>query len=185
LPADAPGPDIVLIDTPWNEDTLLLWVEAPGADGGVSIEFNPDSVAAFRPVGDPSALPAAESGQSGAAMLYELQLQPNAPTLATTKYAVLRDRAPDRPITAGDLVENFDDAPDIVRFAAAVAGFGGLLRGDPAVRDLSCGDVIALAESAAQPDPDGRRARLIALMRRAEPLIELPSGDPSPGEVPR
>jgi hypothetical protein len=56
----------------------------------------------------------------------------------------------------------------------AVAGFGGLLRGDPAVRDLSCSDVIGLAEDAALPDPDGWHGQMIAVMRRAEPLIDLP-----------
>jgi hypothetical protein len=49
-----------------------------------------------------------------------------------------------------------------------------LLRGDPAMRDLSCNDVIALAQSIRQPDADGWRAQLIALMYRAEPLIDLP-----------
>ncbi len=42
------------------------------------------------------------------------------------------------------------------------------------MRDLSCNDVIALAQSIRQPDTDGWRAQLIALMYRAEPLIDLP-----------
>jgi Ca-activated chloride channel family protein len=80
----------------------------------------------------------------------------------------------DQPITTAEAVGTIDNAPEIVRFATATAGFGGLLRGDPAMRDLSCNDVIALAQSVRQPDTDGWRAQLIALMYRAEPLIDLP-----------
>ncbi len=83
----------------------------------------------------------------------------------------------DQPITAADAVGTIDNAPDVVRLAAAAAGFGELLRGDPAMRDLSCNDVIALAQSVRRPDPDGWRARLIALMYRAQPLIDLPPGE--------
>ena len=82
----------------------------------------------------------------------------------------------DRPITTADAMGTIDNAPEIVRFATAAAGFGGLLRGDPAMRDLSCNDVIALAQSVRQPDADGWRAQLIALMYRAQPLIDLPPG---------
>ena len=80
----------------------------------------------------------------------------------------------EEPITTSDAVGAIDNAPEIVRFATAAAGFGGLLRGDPAMRDLSCNDVIALAQSVRQPDTDGWRAQLIALMYRAQPLIDLP-----------
>lgn len=128
-------------------------------------------------------------------MLYELMPRQGVTAQNGTALAVLRvaedpsgkfepgKSAPDKKewtISVASMKDNFDDAPQMVRFAAAVAGFGGLLRGDPAVRDLSCSDVIALAQSADQPDPDGRRAEIIRLMQRAEPLIELPPGDTPP-----
>jgi Ca-activated chloride channel family protein len=161
------------------------------------VEFNPTVVAAFRALGDPSALPNPNAASGGAnpgraAMLYELLLQAqdtSARTGATgtgNQYAVLHiahrssdpaPAAPDRLITAADAVGTIDNAPEVVRFATAAAGFGGLLRGDPAMRDLSCNDVIALAQSVQQPDPDGWRAQLIALMYRAQPLIDLPPHD--------
>jgi hypothetical protein len=190
----APEPTAMLVTTPWNDDTLLLWVAVPSpmiADmTTVSVEFDPKTVATFRPLGDPSALPvpAAIPGWYGrAAMLYELSLQPdirqpksNAAALAM-KYGVVHvsgaasDRPKiDRPITPADIAGGIDNAPDPVQFAAAVAGFGGLLRGDPALRDLSCHDMIALAEGAALPDPDGWHGQMIAVMHRAEPLIDLP-----------
>jgi hypothetical protein len=199
--ADPPGsadpaaePTAVLVTTPWNDETLLLWIGVPGpmiADTtGVSVEFDPKTVATFRPLGNPSALPvpAAIPGWYGrAAMLYELSPQPDtrpsklaagAPAL---RYGVVHVTGAaagpatiDRPITAADVIGGIDNAADPVQFAAAVAGFGGLLRGDPALRDLSCNDMIALAEDGALPDPDGWHGQMIAVMRRAEPLIDLP-----------
>jgi hypothetical protein len=189
-------PMVVLATTPWNEESLLLWIEVPGLiapdAASVGIEFDPSAVAAFRALGDPAAMPspndAAGSIASGrAAMLYELLPQRtdaspkgNSAKLIV-KYGVLHVAGTaasqpklDEPITTADAVGTIDNAPEIVRFAAAAAGFGGLLRGDPAMRDLSCNDVIALAQSVRQPDADGWRAKLIALMYRAQPLIDLP-----------
>jgi Ca-activated chloride channel family protein len=199
--ADPPGsadpasePAAMLVTTPWNDETLLLWVAVPSAMiadmTALSVEFDPKTVATFRPLGNPSALPvpAAIPGWYGrAAMLYELSLQPdirqpksNAAALAL-KYgtihvsgAALGPPKIDRTITYTDLAGGIDNVPDPFQFAVAVAGFGGLLRGDPALRDLSCNDIIALAESAALPDPDGWHGQMIAVMRRAEPLIDLP-----------
>ena len=97
-----PEPGAMLVTTPWNDETLLLWVAVPSlmiADmTTVSVEFDPKTVATFRPLGNPSALPvpAAIPGWYGrAAMLYELSLQPdirqpksNAAALAM-KYGVI------------------------------------------------------------------------------------------------
>jgi hypothetical protein len=189
-------PRAVLATAPWNDETTLLWVEIPAAlatDGAaVGVEFDPRTVAAFRALGDPTALPLSTGASAGAprrvAMIYELSLQPSGKaggTRANTQFALLHIGADaaagsprqDRPITAADAVGTIDNAPEVVRLAAAAAGFGELLRGDPAMRDLSCNDVIALAQSVRRPDPDGWRARLIALMYRAQPLIDLPPGE--------
>jgi len=194
-------PMVVLATTPWNDDSLLLWVEVPGlaAPGNalpnttIDIEFDPSAVAAFRPLGDPAALPSPAGMQNSAAagrvaMLYELLPQRSesadkgGAAKLIVKYGALHlggvSASPgaklDQPITTADAVGTIDNAPDAVRFATAAAGFGGLLRGDPAMRDLSCNDVIALAQSVRQPDADGWRAQLIALMYRAQPLIDLP-----------
>lgn len=191
---------VLLTTTPWNDDTLLLWVAVSGetiaAGQSVSVEFDPKSVTAFRPLGDPQnlAMPSGAVGES--ALLYELTAIQDEHPRADRRYAtihlgVARGRAADGqpaqkidvPVTEANLVDTIDDAPSAVRFAAAIAGFAELLRGDPAVRDLSCGDVISLAESADQPDPTGVRAQLIGLMRRAQPLIDLPQGDPGPSTL--
>jgi hypothetical protein len=197
LPAEtAPGkPMVVLATTPWNDESLLLWVEVPGLvapdAGSVGVEFDPSSVAAFRALGDPTAMPNPAGARNGvasgrAAMLYELLPQrtdarAKSGAKLIVKYGVLHVAGSaagqpklDEPITTGEAVGTIDNAPEIVRFAAAAAGFGGLLRGDPAMRDFSCNDVIGLAQSVRQPDADGWRAQLIALMYRAQPLIDLP-----------
>jgi hypothetical protein len=194
----APGkPMVVLVTTPWNDESLLLWVEVPGLTASntasVGIEFDPSAVVAFRALGDPAAMPSpvgaqGEAGAGGpapgrAAMLYELLPQRTDPPAKggaaklIVKYGVLHvsgQTKVEEPITTAEGVGPIDNAPEIVRFATAAAGFGGLLRGDPAMRDLSCNDVIALAQSVRQPDADGWRAQLIALMYRAQPLIDLP-----------
>lgn len=189
-------PMVVLTTTPWNEESLLLWVEVPGltapAAASIGVEFDPTAVAAFRALGDPAAMPNPADAPNGiatgrAAMLYELLPQRgDAPAKGgaaklIVKYGALHVAGTaaaqgklDEPITTANAVGTIDNAPEIVRFATAAAGFGGLLRGDPAMRDLSCNDVIALAQSVRQPDTDGWRAQLIALMYRAQPLIDLP-----------
>lgn len=211
VPADAapagqaPRTAVKLTTTPWNDDTLLLWVSVAGDEAAgvvlprdlvdtpdrsaIQMEFDSKQVAAFRPMGDPQGLPP----RAQAAALYELAPVEDFDPKPATRLATLRIRyrAPDgavkeleRPITGADLVEAVQDAPETMRFAVAVAGFAGLLRGDPALRDLSADEVVSLAESAAEPDPDGVRAELIGLMRKAEPLIDLPPGDSATSEEP-
>jgi hypothetical protein len=208
--AGLPAPDaggapfratVALTVTPWNDDTLLLWVGVvgDGASGalmprdlaqsadraGITVEFDPKMIAAYRPAGDPDAIQAGD-GVSAVAALYELSPLRDVEREPRAQLAMLRIRyhAPgssdpqvyeiDRPITGADLVESIDDAPEAARFAAAVVGFGELLRGDPTVRDLSCSEAIALAQGATGADPDGARSRFVALMRQAEPLIDQP-----------
>ncbi len=57
-----------------------------------------------------------------------------------------------------------------VRFSAAMAGFGQLLRGSDYLGDWSWGDAIALAAGARGEDAFGYRAEAIGLMRLAESL---------------
>jgi len=196
-PEPPPQPAAILITTPWNDDTLLLWIAVPSAimtdSTAVSVEFNPKTVANFRPLGDPATLTLPATAPGRTAMLYELfPMTDSAQAKAgTLKYAVLHVTGAgagqpkvDRAITDADAAGGIDVVPDAVQFAVAVAGFGGLLRGDPAVRDLSCADTIALAGSTTLPDPDGWHAQIVALMHRAEPLIDLPPREPPPAEEP-
>jgi hypothetical protein len=174
--------ETVVTTSPWNDNTWLLWVAISGLDRPagrkVHIAFDPRSIAFYRPLGDPAALPDPQAVGGRAQMLYELSPVPDAVMADPAVYATLQaGSGADRQIGPGNFVDSIDDAPDIVRFATAVAGFAELLRGDPAVRDLSCAEMIALAEGADEPDPGGVRAEMIKLMKRAEPLIDQPPGD--------
>ena len=75
-----------------------------------------------------------------------------------------------RPVTPADRA-----APDTeARFAAAVAGFGQLLRGGRYTGEFSYDDVIALANGAKGGDPFGYRAEFVTLVRLAETAAALP-----------
>ena len=73
-----------------------------------------------------------------------------------------------RAVTTADAVESVDAAPSEARFAAAVAGFGQLLRGGRHTGDYGYDDVIVLAQGARGEDPFGYRAEFISLVRLAK-----------------
>ncbi|MGF1446166.1 MAG: von Willebrand factor type A domain-containing protein [Pikeienuella sp.] len=75
----------------------------------------------------------------------------------------------ERPITAAD-----EGAPDVdARFAAAVAGFGQLLRGARHTGDWDYSDASDLANGARGQDPFGYRAEFVQLVRLAETAAAL------------
>ncbi|MFN3210394.1 MAG: von Willebrand factor type A domain-containing protein [Roseovarius sp.] len=67
------------------------------------------------------------------------------------------------------IVEGREAGPE-ARFAAAIAGFGQLLRGENYLGDWGYTDAIALANGAKGEDPFGYRAEAVQLMRLAESL---------------
>ncbi|SIO16480.1 VWA domain-containing protein [Vannielia litorea] len=71
------------------------------------------------------------------------------------------------PITAG-----MGTASDETRFAAAIAGFGQLLKGSSYLGDWSYADAIALANGAKGTDEFGYRAEAVNLMRLAQSLSQ-------------
>ena len=73
-----------------------------------------------------------------------------------------------RAVTRADGFESVEAAPREVRFAAAVAAFGQLLRGGQYTGAFSYDDVIALAQDARGDDPFGYRAEFIRLVRLAQ-----------------
>ncbi|MBL8537495.1 MAG: VWA domain-containing protein [Hyphomonadaceae bacterium] len=87
----------------------------------------------------------------------------------------------ERPITNGDAVANIARAPEHVRFATAVAGYGQLLRGDPYVgQGFGWNDVIALAQGARGRDEFGWRAEFVQLARAAASAPALPTAQNAP-----
>ena len=99
------------------------------------------------------------------------------------EYAFLkiRHKAPDSdtselittPITRAMVVEPGEDRARETRFAAAVAGFGQLLRGGRHMGDFSYDDVAALAQGAKGDDPYGYRTEFVNLVRLARSAAAL------------
>ena len=97
----------------------------------------------------------------------------------------LRYKAPDgevsnlieRPIALADLERDLRQTSERYRFAAAVAGFGQLLRGAKYMEQFGYSDVLGLARSSRGADPFGYRGEFITLVDLAQTL--------SAGEVQR
>jgi Ca-activated chloride channel family protein len=98
-----------------------------------------------------------------------LRIRHKAPGAAQS---VLRER----PVTDRDRAPDLDRAPEQVRWAAAVAGYGQLLRGDANLpADFDWGRVERLARPAVGQDPQGLRREfldLVATARRTPTLNE-------------
>ncbi|MEM1037267.1 MAG: von Willebrand factor type A domain-containing protein [Pseudomonadota bacterium] len=70
-----------------------------------------------------------------------------------------------RPVTEEDAVGTFQNASEATRFAAAVAGFGQALRGDPYLSaDFNWDTIKGIAENALGEDPYGYRAGFVKLV---------------------
>ncbi len=75
----------------------------------------------------------------------------------------------ERPVTAADQIADLSKAPEATRFAAAVAGYGQLLRGDPFMDNTFTWDsVVELAQNSKGKDEFGYRAEFIQLARIAK-----------------
>ncbi len=95
------------------------------------------------------------------------------------EYALLRirhkppggttSRLIERPITGRDSAASLDAAPESTRWAAAVAGYGQLLRGDTHLAPgFGWAQVRGAAEAARGADPLGLRREFVDLTRQAE-----------------
>jgi Ca-activated chloride channel family protein len=74
----------------------------------------------------------------------------------------------ERPIGAADTYDSVRSAPEPVRWALAVAGFGQKLRHDPWVSDsFGWSEIGGLAQGARGDDPFGLRAEFVQLVRAA------------------
>ena len=77
------------------------------------------------------------------------------------------------PVTRSNEVNSVSAAPRDAQFAAAVAGFGQILRGGRYTGDYSHDDVIKLAQSTKGEDQFGYRAEFINLVRLAKSAAAL------------
>lgn len=74
------------------------------------------------------------------------------------------------PVTSSIVKSSIDETSDDFRFAAAVAGFGTLLRESKYEGDLNWSDVRSLAEKARGEDPFGYRSEFLSLVDAAKVL---------------
>jgi Ca-activated chloride channel homolog len=80
----------------------------------------------------------------------------------------------ERPISRSDKTE-FSGLPEDLRFAAAVAGFGQLLKSSPHMKNFNYDSVIEIAQDAKGRDEIGYRSEFIQLARAAKTSQGLPS----------
>ncbi len=80
----------------------------------------------------------------------------------------------ERPVTLDDRRREIGDVSPDVRFAAAVAGFGQLLRQDPWIEDFTYDHVVELANDAKGKDEYGYRAEFVQLARSAAVAAAMP-----------
>lgn len=168
-------------------------------DVKIQVEFNPATVAEYRLIGYETRALAREdfnndkvdAGEIGAGhsitAIYEItpvgsegrMTDPLRYSTATTGentdelgFLKLRYKAPGE--DTSKLIETpitvTGTASADMRFAAAIAGFGQLLKEDKYLGDWSWGDAMALANSAKGEDPYGYRTEAIQLMRLSESL---------------
>lgn len=105
---------------------------------------------------------------------------PDAKTANTDELAFLRLRykLPDednsrligQPIATASIIDDLAATGDDMRFAAAVAAFGQLLRGGTYTNDFDYQDVLALAREARGEDADARRGEFLQLVQLAAAL---------------
>ena len=168
-------------------------------DVKIQVEFNPSQVSEYRLIGyETRALrredfnnDAVDAGEIGAGhsvtAIYEvtpvgsparltdpLRFQANEVVSASDELGFLRLRYKAPGAADSQLIEQpitSDLAPSLeAGFAAAIAGFGQLLRGSDYLGDWSWGDAIALANANRGDDDYGYRAEAVQLMRLARSL---------------
>jgi Ca-activated chloride channel homolog len=79
----------------------------------------------------------------------------------------------ERPVTDRDVEAGFAKLPSDLRFAAAVAGAGQLLRHDPYIKDFDCDRDIVLATGARGEDTFVSRSEFVQLMRLAQSAASM------------
>jgi Ca-activated chloride channel family protein len=120
---------------------------------------------------------------------------PVTPTANTGEYAFVKVRykLPNedtshlitRPVTEADVVADFAKLPDDLRFAAAVAGAGQLLRRDPYIHDFTYDRAIEIAQNARGADPYGYRNEFVQMLRAAKSAAAMsPLEQPGQGGNP-
>ncbi len=112
------------------------------------------------------------------ALKYQQPAGPVLPNHAEMLTVKIRYKEPDgttsRPLAfpLTDSGARFEKASADFKFAAAVAGFGMLLRDSPHKGGLTLGDVTTWAQAGIGSDPGGYRNQFLGLIQRAGQLVQ-------------
>jgi Ca-activated chloride channel family protein len=195
--ADKGNGHYAYIDSPREAYRVLVeemgsTLVAVAKDVKIQVEFIPSSVSAFRLIGYENrvmahqdfANDAKDAGDIGAGhhvtALYEIVPAPPVANsiqgpLMTVK---LRYKKPDEDVSRlrefpiVDRGTDFGHASDDLKFAAAVAGFGMLLRDSPYKGSLTYAGVLEIAQPTLARDRAGYRKEFVELVRKAQALTD-------------
>ncbi|MBU6319808.1 MAG: DUF3520 domain-containing protein, partial [Alphaproteobacteria bacterium] len=121
---------------------------------------------------------------------YAAPAKPTGPRASEVAYIKLRHKPPgsdtsqliERAVTLADAVPELSRASESTRFAVAVAGYGGLLKGDPYMDpSFDWEDVVTIASGAKGDDPFGYRAEFVQLARLARTTVSQRPPSPPAG----
>ena len=173
---------------PWREDHRLARVafQAGKVLGAVKaeVEFNPAEVRSYRLIGyDHGRLGRATTGAKmvpgdTVTVLYEIVPSETTQESGATLTARIRYVDTERSWTdvahqqLYDSGQDFASASPDFKFAAAVAGFGMMLRALPEKSEVTLGEVIEWAEAGRGRDIAGDHAGFIELLRQAQRLTD-------------
>ncbi|MEY2789051.1 MAG: hypothetical protein RLZZ34_2194, partial [Verrucomicrobiota bacterium] len=166
--------------------------DGPANPPGVQVESGESVTALYEIVPTRPADPGADGPGPGASTvggapddLLRLQVGYRAPTDASGSAASSpAPQARSFEVGVPDAGRGSDAATADYKFAAAVVGYGLLLRDSPFKGDLTWDKVLALAEEGQGPDREGYRAEFLGLVRRARDLHESVSRVPDSGPAP-
>jgi len=171
----------------FRED-LVGTLQLIARDAKVQVEFNPETVWAYRLIGyenrdiddrdfTDDRVDAGEVGAGhGVTALYAVALPPGARGEIATVTLRYRDaaegdvREQDAVLRTGDLAADFDRADPRFRLTVAVATFAEILGASRHVAGVRWDDLLAVAESAAGDLDDARSREALDLMTRASRL---------------
>ena len=157
-------------------------------DVKVQIDFNPNIITSYRLIGYENRVlenqdfedDEKDAGEIGAGQtitaLYELVLNPvldfTSPAIEVDFRYKLPDQDVSQPVSLTVKNEglSFDDASENMRFSAAVASFGLLLRDSEYKGNTSFDDIVQWAEGASDYDPHEYRSAFIELVKKAKSL---------------
>lgn len=158
-------------------------------DVKVQVEFNPQIVRKWRLIGYENRVLNAQdftddkkdAGEIGAGQtvtaLYEIELQPQGGTLSLPTFKIdFRYKAPDADISDALSLDIYDEhhtfaqASESMRFAAATAAFGMLLRDSPYKGNVNYDQVLDWTKNAKSYNPFNYKDELLEMMNKAKSL---------------